>query len=98
VDRKLKDRAGRLRILKRTTGSRSPTPATSKPVGNGASELRLDVGPGYRVYCLQDGDVLTLLLCSGDKSAQRKDIDRAQRLADEWRADMKNDGGDEQQE
>ena len=45
--------------------------------------------PGYRVYYLQDGDVLILLLCGGDKSTQQKDIDKAHRLADEWRADMK---------
>jgi putative addiction module killer protein len=61
------------------------------------SELRLDVGPGYRVYYIQDGDVLILLLCGGDKSSQQKDIDKAQCLADEWRADMKKERGDEQQ-
>jgi putative addiction module killer protein len=41
-----------------------------KAVGNGVLELRLDVGPGYRVYYLQDGDTLILRLCGGDKSSQ----------------------------
>ncbi|MFT3854202.1 MAG: type II toxin-antitoxin system RelE/ParE family toxin [Ilumatobacteraceae bacterium] len=68
-----------------------------KQVGNGVSELRLDVGPGYRVSYIHDGDVLILLLCGGDKSTQQKDIDEAQRLANEWRADMK-ESSDERQE
>ena len=96
--RRLKDRAGRLRILKRIDRLANGNPGDVKPVGNGVSELRIDVGPGYRVYYLQDGDVLILLLCGGDKSTQQKDIDKAQRLADEWRADMKQERGHEQQE
>jgi putative addiction module killer protein len=96
--RKLKDRSGRLRILKRIDRLANGNPGDIKPVGNGVSELRLDVGPGYRLYYIQDGDVLILLLCGGDKSTQQKDIDKAQRLADEWRADMKKERGDEQQE
>jgi len=60
-----------------------------RPVGKGLSELRVDVGPGYRVYYLQDGDILTLLLCGGDKSTQHKDIEKAHELAQQWRADKK---------
>jgi putative addiction module killer protein len=93
----MKDRAGRLRILKRIERLANGNPGDVKPVGNGVSELRLDVGPGYRVYYLEDGDVLILLLCGGDKSTQQKDIDKAHRLADEWRTDMK-EASDEQQE
>ena len=85
----LKDRAGRLRILKRIDRLVNGNPGDVKPVGSGVSELRLDVGPGYRVYYVQDGDVLILLLCGGDKSNQQKDIDKAHRLANEWRSDMK---------
>ena len=85
----LKDRAGRLRILKRIDRLANGNPGDVKPVGSGVSELRLDVGPGYRVYYVQDGDVLILLLCGGDKSTQQKDIDKAHRLADQWRRDMK---------
>lgn len=52
-------------------------------------ELRLDVDPGYRVYYAHDGDALALLLSCGDKSTQQNDIDKAHRLADQWRADMR---------
>jgi putative addiction module killer protein len=58
----------------------------------GLSELRLDVGPGYRVYYLQDGDTLILLLCGGDKSTQRRDIDKAHELADQWHQDKLQEG------
>lgn len=58
------------------------------PIGGGLFELKIDTGPGYRVYCLQHGDTLVLLLCGGDKSTQQKDIDRAHQLAEEWRADQ----------
>jgi putative addiction module killer protein len=48
-----------------------------KPVGAGVFELRIDTGPGYRVYCGQDGETLILILCAGDKRTQSKDILRA---------------------
>jgi putative addiction module killer protein len=63
-----------------------------RPIGEGLSELRLDVGPGYRVYYAQDGDALILLLCGGDKSTQHKDIDREHELADRWRDERKKEG------
>jgi putative addiction module killer protein len=47
--------------------------------------LRIDYGPGYRVYYLQDGKQLVVLLCGGSKSGQDRDIEEAQRLAQEWR-------------
>ncbi|MGL5810865.1 MAG: type II toxin-antitoxin system RelE/ParE family toxin [Nocardioides sp.] len=62
-------------------------PGDVKPVGRGVSELRLTYGPGYRVYYLQDGDHVILLLCGGDKSSQHKDIEKAHQLADEWRSE-----------
>jgi putative addiction module killer protein len=55
-----------------------------KPVGQGISELRIDHGPGYRIYFLKRGDAIIILLCGGDKSTQAKDIKRAKRLAKEW--------------
>ena len=55
------------------------------------SELRLNVGPGYRVYYLQDGDTLDLLLCGGDKATQQKDIQKAHELAEQWRADKEKE-------
>lgn len=48
----------------------------SKPIGGGASESRIDVGPGYRIYYGVDGDVI-VLLCGGTKTSQRRDIPRA---------------------
>jgi|ERR1700722_3401665 len=56
-----------------------------KPVGKGISELRIDHGPGYRLYFLKHGDAIIVLLCGGDKSTQEKDIKAAKRLAKEWR-------------
>lgn len=53
------------------------------PVGEGVSELRIHDGPGYRVYFVQRGEVLVVLLCGGDKSTQGRDIAEAKRLAKE---------------
>ena len=50
---------------------------------DGIGELRVDYGPGYRVYFVQRGDVLVILLCGGDKSTQRRDIARALDMAKE---------------
>jgi len=55
----------------------------AKPVGEGVSELRVDYGPGYRVYFQQRGNALILLLCGGDKRTQQADIARAKTLAAE---------------
>ncbi len=54
-----------------------------KPVGEGVSELRIHYGPGYRVYFVQRGTVLIVLLCGGDKKTQLKDIEIAKQLAKE---------------
>ena len=56
----------------------------AKSVGAGIWELRIDYGPGYRVYYLQRGSRLILLLCGGDKSSQQRDIENAHRIAREW--------------
>jgi putative addiction module killer protein len=65
-----------------------------KPVGQGISELRIDHGPGYRVYYVRRGETIIILLCGGDKSSQAKDIKTAKRLAAEWREeDGKEDKG-----
>ncbi len=56
-------------------------PGDVRPVGEGVSELRLDYGPGYRVYYKKRGRRLIILLAGGEKSTQAKDIKKAQRLA-----------------
>jgi putative addiction module killer protein len=58
-------------------------PGDVKPVGEGISELRIDVGAGYRIYFVQRGTMLIVLLCGGDKATQNKDIAAAKRLAKE---------------
>lgn len=83
--RRLKDRQARLRIAERIDRLTHGNFGDTKPVGQGLWELRMPYGPGYRIYYLRDGEELILLLCGGDKSTQQADIDRAHRLADEWR-------------
>ncbi len=55
-----------------------------KPVGQGISELRIDYGPGYRIYFQKRGNTIIILLCGGEKSTQANDIKTAKRLAKEW--------------
>jgi len=60
-------------------------PGDAKPVGAGISEMRIDYGPGYRVYYMQRGRIVIILLCGGDKSTQPQDIETAKTLAAEWK-------------
>ena len=57
----------------------------AKPVGDGLSEARIDYGPGYRVYFMQQGRQLVVLLCGGDKSSQTRDIKQAKQIAKAWK-------------
>ncbi len=89
--RKLKDRRVTARVLVRIDRLASGNPGDVQPVGGGISELRIDYGPGYRVYYLQDGPRLIVLLCGGDKSSQDRDIKEAHRIAKEWKNDEQDD-------
>nr|WP_252263873.1 type II toxin-antitoxin system RelE/ParE family toxin [Paracidobacterium acidisoli] len=81
--RGLRDAQARARIAARIRRLAFGNPGDVKPVGDGVSELRIHYGPGYRVYFIQRGTVLIVLLCGGDKSTQDKDIEAAKRLAKE---------------
>jgi putative addiction module killer protein len=78
---KLRDLQAKARILARIRRLSLGNLGDVKPVGEGVSELRVTYGPGYRVYVKQQGDVLVILLVGGDKSSQKRDIERAKELA-----------------
>lgn len=77
----LRDRQARARIDVRIRRLSLGNPGDVKPVGEGVSELRIDYGPGYRVYFVQQGRELVILLAGGDKRTQDADIGRALDLA-----------------
>jgi putative addiction module killer protein len=77
----LRDRRGRARIQVRIDRLSLGNPGDVRPVGAGVSELRIDYGPGYRVYFVQRGAVLIVLLAGGEKQTQAADISAALSLA-----------------
>jgi putative addiction module killer protein len=84
---RLKDERARALIASRLDRLAFGHAGDVKPVGQGISELRIDHGPGYRVYFQRRGNAIIVLLCGGDKSTQDKDIETAKRLAKEWSED-----------
>ena len=77
----LRDVHARARILVRVERLAAGNPGNVKPVGEGVSELRIDYGPGYRVYYKEQGQEVVVLLAGGDKRTQASDIKTALRLA-----------------
>ena len=77
----LKDNRARLIVESRIARLRLGNIGDAKTVGEGVTELRIDHGPGYRVYFTRIGRVVVVLLCGGDKSSQAKDIRLAKQLA-----------------
>ena len=82
--RGLRDRAAVARINARLRSVSLGNEGDTRSLGSGLFEIRVHRGPGYRVYCLRDGDAV-VVLCGGDKSSQQRDIERAGRLAVDWR-------------
>lgn len=79
----LRDRQARARINVRIRRLSLGNPGDVKPVGEGVSEMRIDYGPGYRVYFAQSSQTLVILLAGGDKRTQSEDIKTALKLARE---------------
>jgi len=79
--RHLRDRQAKARIAARLDRLAMGNPGDAKPIGDGISELRIDYGPGYRIYYIQRGQMIIVLLCVGDKSSQNKDIALAKTMA-----------------
>ena len=81
----VRDRVTRARIDIRIRRLSLGNAGDTKPVGEGVSELRVDHGPGYRVYFIQHGEVVIVLLAGGNKSTQENDIRRAKSLAKDFK-------------
>ena len=79
----LRDDLARARIQARILRLKAGNAGDAKPVGEGVSEMRIDHGPGYRLYFVRRGSELIILLAGGDKRTQAKDIKTAVRLAKE---------------
>lgn len=77
----LRDERARARILVRIRRLSLGNPGDARPVGEGVSEMRIDYGPGYRVYFVSRGDELVVLLAGGDKRTQARDVEVARELA-----------------
>ena len=80
----LRDKQGRAKILARIDRLEDGNPGKTRSVGAGVVEMKIDFGPGYRVYYIQRGRLLIILLCGGDKSTQDNDIKRARAMAIQW--------------
>lgn len=81
----LLDRKARARIKKRLTRVRLGNLGDCEPVGEGVIELREHYGPGYRIYCSEEGATIVVLLCGGKKDSQEDDIKRAQQYLSDYR-------------
>lgn len=82
----LRDRQARARVQARLARVEVGNLGDVEPVGEGVMELRIDWGPGYRVYFARVGQVIVLLLCGGDKRTLQKDIKRAKEYFEDYKA------------
>ncbi len=81
----LRDMGAANRIAARIRRLELGNPGDAKSVGEGVSEMRVDYGPGYRIYFTQSGSEIFILLCGGDKRTQSRDIQQAKKMAKEVR-------------
>lgn len=81
----LRNKRMQSRIIARLAQVQAGNLGDCKSVGEGVIELRIDAGPGYRIYCGRSGTTLIVLLCGGDKSSQVKDIERAKEFWVDWK-------------
>jgi putative addiction module killer protein len=81
--RNLRDIRARAKVISRIERLNGGNPGDVAPVGDGISEMRIHYGPGYRVYYIQRGEEIVVLLCGGDKRSQDSDISAARKLASE---------------
>ncbi|MHB8146922.1 MAG: type II toxin-antitoxin system RelE/ParE family toxin [Vulcanimicrobiaceae bacterium] len=83
----LRDAVGKAKVVGRIARLQASEHwGDAKPIGGGIVEVRIDYGPGYRVYCKKIGRVVVLLLIGGAKSTQKRDIQRAKEIAKAWQA------------
>jgi putative addiction module killer protein len=81
----LRNERAQSRIIAKLRQVRAGNLGDCKSVGDGVIELRIDAGPGYRIYCGRSGVALVVLLCGGDKSTQSQDIERAKGFWADWK-------------
>ena len=81
--KKLKDAKAKAHIDRRIDRLCRGNPGDVEPIGEGCSEMRIDYGPGYRIYYKDTGREIIIILCGGDKSTQQTDIIRAKKIARE---------------
>jgi putative addiction module killer protein len=89
----LRDDKARARIAVRIRRLELGNPGKVKPVGGGVSEMKIDYGPGYRLYFIAMGTKTVILLCGGDKATQDRDIADAKAMVPAVRKEMGNDKG-----
>ena len=82
---RLRDRQAVNRIVARLLAAEDGHLGDVRTVGGGVTEMRIQHGPGYRIYFITRSAELIVLLCGGDKDGQRRDIERAKKMATEWR-------------